>query len=84
MRLFCSSQVLSGVGATVQLIGIRPSPKGMARALLHRSLAIMAAEGVTRITTRIMSRSIPQQRLAAGFGGTVLGVNMIFPGMYLN
>ena len=44
----------------------------------------MAAEGVTRITTRIMSRSLPQQRLAADFSGTVLGVNMLFPGMYLN
>jgi len=44
----------------------------------------MAAEGVTRVTARIMSRSIPQQRLMAHFGPSVLGVNMIFPGMYLS
>jgi hypothetical protein len=43
----------------------------------------MAAEGVTRVTTRIMSRSLPQARLMADFGASVLGVNMIFPGMYL-
>ena len=56
----------------------------MGKALLHRMMAIMAAEGVTRITTLIMSRSLPQQRLAADFNATVLGVNMLFPGMYLN
>ena len=47
-------------------------------------MAIMAAEGVTTVTTRIMSRSLPQQRLMNSFGATVLGVNMLFPGMYLN
>ena len=44
----------------------------------------MAAEGVTRVTARTMSRSIPQQRLMNDFGARVIGVNMIFPGMYLN
>ena len=56
----------------------------MARALLHRSLAIMAAEGVTQVTARIMTRSLPQQHLANDFGAIPLGVNMLFPGMYLN
>ena len=31
-----------------------------------------------------MSRSLPQQKLMNDFGAQVLGVNMIFPGMYLN
>ena len=56
----------------------------MGKALLHRMMAIMAAEGVTRITTRIMSRSLPQQRLMSSFDASVIGVNMLFPGMYLN
>ena len=58
--------------------------QGSDKALLHRMMAIMAAEGVTRITTRIMSRSLPQQRLMSSFDASVIGVNMLFPGMYLN
>ncbi len=80
--------IMAGQGSDCELVAIYIEPgsrnQGMGKALLHRMMAIMAAEGVTRITTRIMSRSLPQQRLAADFGGTVLGVNMIFPGMYLN
>jgi RimJ/RimL family protein N-acetyltransferase len=79
---------MAGQGTDCELIAIYIEPssrgQGMGRALLHRFMAIMAAEGVTRITTRIMSRSLPQQRLMADFGGTVIGVNMLFPGMYLN
>ena len=56
----------------------------MGKALLHRMMAIMAAEGVTSVTTRIMSRSLPQKKLMDSFGASVLGVNMVFPGMYLN
>ena len=80
--------IMAGQGADCELVAIYIEPssrqQGMGKALLHRMMAIMAAEGVTRITTRIMSRSLPQQRLAADFGATVLGVNMLFPGMYLN
>ena len=79
---------MAGQGTDCELVAIYIEPgsrnQGMGKALLHRLMAIMAAEGVTRVTTRIMSRSVPQQRLAADFGGTVLGVNMLFPGMYLN
>ena len=80
--------IMAGQGSDCELVAIYIEPnsrnQGMGKALLHRMMAIMAAEGVTRITTRIMSRSLPQQRLAADFSGTVLGVNMLFPGMYLN
>jgi GNAT superfamily N-acetyltransferase len=80
--------ILAGQGQDADLaaIYIEPSSRGqgMGRALLHRSLAIMAAEGVTRVTARMMSRSLPQQHLMNDFGARVIGVNMIFPGMYLN
>ena len=80
--------LLAGQGDTVDLaaIYIEPSSRrqGMGRALLHRSLAVMAAEGVTRVTARIMTRSLPQQHLANEFGAVPIGVNMLFPGMYLN
>ena len=80
--------IMAGQGTDCELVAIYIEPgsrnQGMGKALLHRFMAIMAAEGVTRITTRIMSRSLPQQRLMAAFGGTVIGVNMLFPGMYLN
>ncbi len=80
--------IMAGQGNECELAAIYIEPgsrqQGMGRALLHRMMAIMAAEGVTRVTTRVMSRSLPQQRLMADFGATVLGVNMLFPGMYLS
>ncbi len=80
--------IMAGQGTDCELVAIYIEPssrqQGMGRSLLHRLMAIMAAEGVSRITTRIMSRSIPQQRLMNHFGAQVLGVNMIFPGMYLS
>ena len=80
--------IMAGQGSDCELVAIYIEPssrrQGMGKALLHRMMAIMAAEGVTRVTTRIMSRSIPQQRLMSDFGATVLGVNMLFPGMYLS
>ncbi len=79
--------ILAGIGSDCELSAIYIEPgsraQGMGRALLHRAIAIMAAEGVTRVTTRIMTRSIPQQHLANDFSAVPLGVNMIFPGMYL-
>jgi len=80
--------VMAGIGEQAELTAIYIDPanrrQGMARALLHRTMAIMAAEGVTQVTARIMTRSLPQQHLAADFGASVIGVNMLFPGMYLN
>ena len=80
--------IMAGQGAECELIAVYVEPgsrrQGMARALLHRLMAIMAAEGVTRITTRIMSRSIPQRSLMNDFSAREIGVNMLFPGMYLS
>ena len=80
--------LLAGAGGTADLaaIYIEPSSRrqGMGRALLHRSLAILAAEGVTQVSARIMTRSLPQQHLVNDFGATPISVNMLFPGMYLN
>ena len=80
--------IMAGQGNVCELVAIYIEPgsrhQGMGTALLHRMMAIMAAEGVTSVTTRIMSRSLPQQKLMNHFGASVLGVNMIFPGMYLN
>ena len=80
--------IMAGRGGDCELAAIYIEPgsrgQGMAKALLHRIMAIMAAEGVTRVTARIMSRSIPQKRLMDAFGATVIGVNMLFPGMYLS
>lgn len=79
--------MMAGQGPECELIAIYIEPgsrnQGMAKALLHRTMAIMAAEGVNRITTRIMTRSIPQQRLMAVFNPQVINVNMVFPGMNL-
>ena len=80
--------ILAGQGSDAELVAICIEPssrrQGMARCLLHRSLAIMAAEGVTRVTARIMTRSLPQAHLMNDFGAAQIGVNMLFPGMYLN
>lgn len=80
--------IAAGRGEDAELVAIYIEPssrrQGMARALLHRSLAILASEGVTRVSARIMTRSLPQQHLMNDFGSTPIRINMIFPGMYLN
>lgn len=79
--------IMAGQGMDCELVAIYIEPgsrgQGMGRALLHRMMAIMAAEGVTNISARIMTRSLPQQRLLADFGAVQTGVNMIFPGLDL-
>lgn len=80
--------IMAGQGEQAELtaIYIEPSSRrqGMARALLHRTMAIMAAEGVTQVSARVMTRSLPQQHLMNDFGAVPMRVNMIFPGIYLN
>lgn len=79
--------IMSGYGDSCELAGVYIAPgcrrQGMAKALIHRSMALMAAEGVTKITCTAMSRSAPQKRLAAAFNGQITGVRSIFPGLYL-
>ncbi len=80
--------VMAGQGSDAELVAIyidgQNRRQNMAKSLLHRTMAIMAAEGVTRVTTRIVSRSIPQQQLMNSFHAAPLAVNMLFPGMYLS
>lgn len=80
--------VMAGQGERAELVAIYIEPssrrQGMSKALLHRTMAIMAAEGVTQVSARIMTRSLPQMHLVNDFGGTQIGVNMLFPGMYLS
>ena len=79
---------MAGQGDHAELVAIYIEPssrrQGMARALLHRTMAIMAAEGVMQVSARIMTRSAPQMHLMNDFGAVESGVNMLFPGMYLN
>ena len=80
--------ILAGQGGSCEIVAIYVEPgsrrQGMGRALMHRGMAIMAAEGVTEFTARIMSRSQPQAHLMNDFGASVAGINMLFPGMYLS
>ena len=80
--------IMAGQGDAAELTAIYMEPssrrQGMARALLHRTMAIMAAEGVTRVSARVMSRSLPQMGLMNQFGAVQTGTNMVFPGMYLS
>ncbi len=80
--------VMAGIGERAELVAIYIEPssrrQGMARALLHRTMAIMAAEGVTQVSARIMTRSLPQMHLMNDFGAVQTGVNIVFPGMFLN
>lgn len=86
--LLIGEVIMAGQGADCELVAIYIDQgsrhQGMGHALLHRMMAIMSAEGVVRVTTRVMSRSLPQCHLMNGFGAVPLGVNMLFPGMYLS
>ena len=79
--------LMAGQGYDCDLVSIYIEPgsrqQGMGKALLHRSMALMAAEGVTRVFTRVMTRSIPQQGLMNAFNPQVVGVNNVFPGMMI-
>lgn len=79
--------IMAGEGDECELAAIYITPpsrrQGMGKALLHRCMAIMAAEGVTHVNARIMNRSQPQRRLVSAFRAEVTGVNMLFPGLYL-
>lgn len=79
--------LMAGQGMDCELVAIyieqSSRGQGMGRALLHRSMAIMAAEGVTKVYTRVMTRSLPQQNLMNAFNPKVVGVNTVFPGMFI-
>lgn len=76
--------ILAGEGDRCELAAIYITPmcrcQGMGKALLYHGMAMMAAEGVTSVTARIMSRSIPQNSLVRPFNPQLLGQTMIYPG----
>jgi len=79
--------LMAGVGSTAEIAAVYTVPAarkmGLGRALTHRAMAVMGAEGVTSITASIMNRSIPQKRLMASFGAEEVGVRTLYPGLYL-
>ena len=79
---------MAGEGDTCDLVTMYITApnrqQGMGRALLHRSMAVMAAEGVTKVTTRILSRSVPQKKLMESFQCRLLGVTTVYPGMNID
>ena len=57
--------------------------QGMGTFLVHRAMDILAAEGVTHFTTRIMSHSQPQCRLMERFNAVSQGVFSVHPSLPL-
>ena len=80
--------LMAGEGDACELVSLyiaAPSRRqGMGRALLHRAMAVMAAEGVTQVTTRILSRSTPQRKLMEAFQCRLIGVSAVYPGMNID
>lgn len=80
--------ILAGEGDACELVTVYIVPgsrrQGMGRALVHRCMAIMAAEGVTHVTCRTMTRSTPMRRLLQSFGAVTLSVNTLFPSIRLD
>ncbi len=76
--------ILAGEGDRCDLAAIYITPmcrcQGMGRALLYHGMAMMAAEGVTSVNARIMSRSLPQNGLIRHFNPQPLGQTMLYPG----
>lgn len=79
--------LMAGEGSTCEVLGLYVTPEyrrqGMGTVLLHRGMAIMAGEGVTRINARILSNSEPQCRLFRRFDYQVIDEQTVFPSMYL-
>ena len=80
--------ILAGQGSSCEVLAMYVIPEyrrqGLGRVLLHRAMAIVAAEGVNLIVGRILSNSMPQCRLAADFRCTVTRQETLFPSLYLN
>ena len=80
--------VLAGQGSSCEVLGMYIIPEfrrqGLGRVLLHRAIAIVAAEGVSLVVAHILSNSMPQCRLAANFRSVVTRQETLFPSVYLN
>lgn len=80
--------VVAGNGQSAEVVAIYVVPQmqrhGIGKHLLGRALIMLAQEGVTEITARIMNASIPQRRLMSGFGAEVVDQTMLFPGIKID
>ena len=80
--------ILAGQGISCEVLAMYIIPEfrrqGLGRTLLHRAMAIVAAEGVSLVVGHILSNSLPQCRLAAGFHCSVTRQETLFPSVYLN
>lgn len=74
-----------GDSCEINAVYVEQSNRGqhMGTFLVHRAMDILATEGVTHFTTRVMSRSQPQCRLMERFNATVQGVYTIYPSLPL-
>lgn len=80
--------MLAGEGSNCEVLALYIVPEyrrqGLGSVLLHRAMAIMGGEGVTRVGARIISNSEPQRRLFGRFGYQVIDQQTLFPSYYLN
>ena len=80
--------ILAGQGSSCEVLAMYIVPEyrrqGLGRVLLHRAIAIVAAEGVTKVVAHILNNSMPQCRLAADFHYVQLRQETLFPSLYLN
>lgn len=79
--------LMAGQGNACELVAMYIIPgcrmQGMGRALLHRSMAIMAAEGVNLVQARVMTNSTPQMKLMADFNAVEVRQEGLYPGRIL-
>ncbi len=79
--------IMAGQGQDCEVIAIYilqgHRGQGFSQPLLHRAMAWMASEGVTRIVTRTRLGSHPQRRLVDAFNGRQISTITVFPGIDL-
>ena len=80
--------LMTGEGYRCELVGmyiVGPYRRmGMGRALLHRGMELMKAEGVTQVNAVALRRSPAQCGLAQAFGATFLKTTALYPGVNLD
>jgi len=79
--------LLTGEGYRCELVSMYILPQfrrmGMGKALLHRAMELLKAEGVTQVTAAVLRRSPAQCALAQSFGATFLKTISLYPGINL-
>ena len=80
--------LITGQGYRCDLVGmyiVGPYRKmGMGKALLHRAMELLKAEGVTQLNAVVLRRSPAQCALAQSFGATFLKTTGLYPGIKLD